>query len=204
METQRLDELLARLHEAEAELAEEIDRLTADERSRFSYSVQRGRVSFEAGVRELQQRYRTGIWPYLRDAPLRHIITAPVIYAMVVPLALLDLGISLYQHICFRAYGIPRVRRGDYVVIDRHHLAYLNIIERFNCVYCGYGNGVVAYAREIVSRTEQFWCPIKHARRVLGEHERTARFFEYGNAQGYRTGLDKLRREWDVHAEERT
>ena len=30
-----------------------------------------------------------------------------------------------------------RVRRSRYFVIDRHHLAYLNGIEKLNCVYCG-------------------------------------------------------------------
>jgi hypothetical protein len=33
-----------------------------------------------------------------------------------------------------------------------------------------YANGVFAYVREVGSRTEQYWCPIKHARRVLGVH----------------------------------
>lgn len=29
-----------------------------------------------------------------------------------------------------------------YVVFDRRHLAYLNAIEKLNCAYCEYGNGV--------------------------------------------------------------
>jgi len=33
--------------------------------------------------------------------------------------------------------------------MDRHHLAYLNVIEKLNCEYCGYANGVFAYVREI-------------------------------------------------------
>lgn len=50
-------------------------------------------------------------------------------------------------------------------------LSYLNAIEKLNCVYCGYGNGVIAYGREIIARTEQFWCPIKHASKAAGEHD---------------------------------
>ena len=46
--------------------------------------------------------------------------------------------------------------RGQYIVIDRHRLKYLNAIEKLNCVYCGYGNGVIAYARDIAGRTEQY------------------------------------------------
>ncbi|HUT41493.1 MAG TPA: hypothetical protein VM011_09145, partial [Gammaproteobacteria bacterium] len=113
---------------------------------------------------------------------------------MVVPLAITDLSFTLFQHICFRACGVPRVLRNDYLVIDRHRLLYLNSIEKVNRVYCGYGNGVIAYAREIMARAEQCWCPIRHARRVRGAHERYPRFFDYGDAVSCQSGLASLRR----------
>jgi hypothetical protein len=108
-------------------------------------------------------------------------------------LALIDVWASLYQAICFRAYRITRVPRSRYVVLDRGRLAYLNGIEAVNCVFCEYANGVVAYVREIASRTEQYWCPIKHALRVSDPHERYARFIEYGDAEGYRPRLEAFR-----------
>lgn len=191
-----LDEILERLHNAERELAQELDRLLAEQRQKFHYRLRRGRVVFEKNVHRLQRRQRVGVWRYLRDAPLRYVLSAPVIYGMIVPLLILDLSVTVYQHICFRIYGIPRVHRSDYIVIDRHHLSYLNAIEKLNCVYCGYGNGLMAYAREITARTEQFWCPIKHARRVLDSHHRATKFFDYGDAEAWRNGLDALRRDW--------
>jgi len=199
----RIEELLQRLRETQAELAHEMERLLAEQRQRFHYSLRRGRVTFERNMRQLQRRYRTGVWRYLARAPLRHILTAPVIYVMIVPIALLDLSVTLYQHICFRAYRIPRVRRRDYLVIDRHRLPYLNAIEKLNCAYCGYGNGVMAYAREIVARTEQYWCPIRHARPVRSAHERSLAFFEYGDAQAYREGLERIRQDWGDESETR-
>ena len=75
--------------------------------------------------------------------------------------------------------------RSDYIIIDRQHLNYLNVFEKLNCVYCGYGNGVISYAREITSRTEQYWCPIKHARKVLDAHPRYNGFVDYGDATEY-------------------
>lgn len=110
---------------------------------------------------------------------------------------LIDLSITVYQHICFRIYGVPRVKRGDYLYIDRYYLPYLNIIEKINCVYCGYGNGLIEYAREVVARTEQFWCPIKHARRTLDPHRRSNKFFDYGDAEAWRKDLGKIRKDWD-------
>lgn len=123
------------------------------------------------------------------------ILTAPIIYAMIVPFALLDALVSLYQLACFPVYGVARVRRGDHMVFDRGHLAYLNWLEQFNCFYCSYANGVISYVRDVAARTEQYWCPIKHARRIVGAHERYKDFSDYGDAEAYHTELAKLRNE---------
>ncbi len=194
----RLDEILERLQAAQDEFHEELDRLLEEKREQFQYSLRRGRVVFEAGIRRWHKEHRTGLWRYLSKAPVGFILSAPIIYAMVIPLVLLDLSVTLYQHVCFRIYGIPRVSRRAHVVIDRHHLGYLNAIEKFNCVYCGYGNGVIEYAREVSARTEQYWCPIKHARRTKDPHHRAERFQDYGDAAAWRAGLKALRKDWDA------
>ena len=133
------------------------------------------------------------------------VVSAPVIYSLIIPMLLADGWVSAYQAICFRAYRIPRVRRSDYIVLDRRKLAYLNGIEALNCVYCGYVNGLIAYVREIGSRTEQYWCPIKHALHMTDPHLRYYEFLEYGDASGYRARLaefrERLRTEPDHGAE---
>lgn len=174
-------------------LEEELEQRIQDIRYQFRYSLKGHRVRFENEVRKLHKNYRVGVLRYLAHARPLNVITAPVIYGMVFPIAIIDLAITIYQHICFRAYGIPRVRRRNYIVIDRHQLAYLNLIEKFNCIYCGYGNGVLAYVQEIVARTEQYWCPIKHAQRVHGAHDRYAGFLDYGDPDGYEQGLKQMR-----------
>lgn len=194
--TNTLDELLKRLRRTEQELEQELDRLLAEKSQQFQYHLERGKVVFEENVRRWQRQYRTGAWVYVVRAPLRYILSAPVIYGMIIPLLLLDLSITVYQQVCFRIYRIPRVERKEYLVIDRQHLSYLNPIEKINCMYCGYANGLLAYGREITARTEQFWCPIKHARRTLGSHQRASRFLDYGDAGAYRSGLNALRSEW--------
>ncbi|MGB5472242.1 MAG: hypothetical protein WBQ78_02045 [Gammaproteobacteria bacterium] len=151
-------------------------------------------MRFSREMQELHRRYRVSTLRYLPDADLSSVLTAPVIYSMVVPLAIADLSFTLFQHICFRAYGVPRVLRNGYLVIDRHRLLCLNSMKKVNCVYCGYGNGVIAYAREIIARAKQYWCPIRHARRVRGAHERYPSFFDYGDAVSYPSGLAGLRR----------
>lgn len=147
-----------------------------------------------AALRALQRRHRAGLWRYITRANAATALTAPVIYSVLLPFALLDLWVTLYQAVCFRAWGIKRVRRRDFFAIDRHKLPYLNALEKVNCLYCSYANGLVAYIGEIAARTEQYWCPIRHAQRVRGSHGRYRLFVPYGDAVAYRTRLTALRR----------
>ena len=144
-----------------------------------------------------QKRYKTGLFRFLLRTRLLVVLTAPVIYIGWIPFLLMDLFVTVYQTICFPVYRIPKVKRADYLVFDREDLPYLNIIEKFNCFYCSYGNGVAAYTREVAARTEQYWCPIKHARRIKAAHERYPQFFDHGDAEAFRQGLSRLRRQYD-------
>ncbi|MEX8493738.1 hypothetical protein [Sphaerotilus sp.] len=191
-----LDDLLARMHHLEAELEAELTR----RRGEIEFVIENRRVQFAQEVLHLQRQNKVGLWRFLAQSSLAAVLTAPVIYAGFIAFAVMDLFVTVYQAICFPVYGIPKVRRSDYIVFDRTDLPYLNAIEKFNCFYCSYGNGVAAYLREAAARTEQYWCPIKHARRMVATHDRYPRFFEYGDAQAYREGLERLRRRYDTEA----
>jgi len=186
---------ISRLVEEMRGIQEELERRFDSARETFRYSVENGRVRISREVQALQRRYRISSLRYLLGANLGSLLTAPVIYSMLLPLLIVDLGFSLYQQVCFRVYGVPLVNRQRYRVNDRHKLAYLNTIEKVNCSYCGYANGVMAYAREIISRTEQHWCPIRHARHVPDAHKRYPQFFPYGDAVSWHEKLQDMRRE---------
>ena len=182
------------------ELASEIIRLQADldreiesRRKALGWSVKARFVEFEHGIATGHLRMRRSVVSFLAQSAIGTVLTAPVIYSLIVPLVIVDAWVSLYQTICFRAYRIPPVRRDDYILFDQRHLAYLNWIEALNCLYCSYANGLIAYVREIASRTEQYWCPIKHALKITDPHRRYHEFLEYGDAEGYRARLEKLR-----------
>jgi hypothetical protein len=185
----RLDVL--RLHIAQLE--QELDDELSAARARWRYRLDAGRVRFERDARLAQKRLKQSLPAFLRDSHPLNVLTAPIVYSLIVPVAALDLWVSVYQAICFRAYGISRVPRSAYIVIDRHQLAYLNGIEKLNCVFCGYANGVLAYVREVAGRTEQYWCPIRHATRTRGPHGHYRDFVEFGDAAGYRQKLPRLR-----------
>jgi len=198
MPSDRLNEALERFYKLQAELEAEIDRLLQEKREQFQYHLDRGKVRFEQGMRALHKRKRIGAWSYLRHARLGHVLSAPLSYSVFFPLLALDIIASTYQHICFRIYAIPLVRRSDHIAIDRQNLAYLNVIEKFNCMYCGYGSGVIEYVREITARTEQYWCPIKHARRTRDPHHLTDHFLDYGDADAWCEKLEALRKDWST------
>jgi hypothetical protein len=170
-------------------LESELDAEMAKQRAKLQIGLERGRIVFEQELLRRHRELQVSLVRYVAHARLLVVITAPAIYAVIVPLVLLDLFVSLYQAVCFPVYGIAKVRRGDYLVFDRHHLAYLNALEKLNCAYCSYANGLIAYVREIASRTEEYWCPIKHARRTMGAHARYAGFEDYGDAESFRREL---------------
>jgi hypothetical protein len=182
-----------RLKEAIRTLEAELDADLSERRAALRYRIERGRVTFDREVLARHRELRVRLGEFLAAARPMVILTAPVIYALILPFAILDLCVTLYQAICFPVYGIVRVRRADHIVIDRQHLAYLNGLQKLNCVYCGYCNGLTSYVREIAARTEQYWCPIKHARRTAGPHDRSAGFVDYGDAEGFRDRSQPLR-----------
>jgi hypothetical protein len=187
----RVSELLQEIRQREEELEEALRSHEVE----FFYRLDGTKVKFERKVRETHRRLKVGIFRWLRQSSFRNTVSAPVIYAMIIPFALLDLMISAYQLICFPLYRIPRVSRQKFIVIDRHRLSYMNGIERLNCVYCGYVGGLIAYSREIVARTEQYWCPVKHARKILDPHRRYARFADYGDSEDFQEHIARLRTE---------
>ena len=106
-----------------------------------------------------------------------HLLALPFIYAVVVPVVLLDFCIEIYHRVAFPLYGLPLVNRGDYVRVDRQKLTYLDAVQKLNCMYCGYVNGALAYWARIAGDTETYWCGIRHEQE--GDYAEPARHKNY-------------------------
>lgn len=174
-------------------VADDLRRAINRSQRQWCRRADRGKIWFDRELRRAHRRLRLGVLPYIRQGSVASLLTAPLIYSLIVPFVLLDLWVSLYQAICFPIYGIARVPRRRYFALDRRKLAYLNAIEKLNCTYCSYANGLFAYVREVAGRTEQYWCPIRHARRIPEPHRYYERYFDYGDAAGYHSGLMEVR-----------
>ncbi|MBU0675713.1 MAG: hypothetical protein KJ950_13815 [Proteobacteria bacterium] len=184
-----IHEIIEQIKILEKRLSTEIQK----KQQEFYYIIQDKKIYFQETTRQYHRSLTTSIPAYITQASLLNILTGPLVWACLIPAALLDLFVSIFQAFSFPIYGIPKVRRSDYIVVDRHALQYLNPIEKINCIYCGYFNGLIGYIQEIGARTEQYWCPIKHARKVRTIHNRYKNFLEYGDAETYKKKLEETR-----------
>ena len=188
----KLEHLVAEIKRLEQELFLELQKKQGE----YSYIIKDRKIRFEEETRRYHRSLATRLHVYLADARILNILSVPIIWSCLVPALLMDLVVSVYHAVCFRLYGIPSVRRRDYIVIDRHSLQYLNAIEKLNCIYCGYFNGLIGYVQEIAARTEQYWCPLKHARRLSLIHSRYHKFIEYGDGEYYQARFAELRNDF--------
>jgi len=172
----RISEIITEIEKLEKELNEELDK----------------KISQKKDYKKLTLK---DFFLYFKNIPFLTLITSPIIYAMVIPAWILDIFLWVYQNINFRAYKIPFVKREDYIVYDRGSLEYLHPIEKLGCVYCSYFNGLMAYSSEIAARTELYFCPIKHKKRLAYRHKYYKYFVDYGDSEAYKNNLEKLRKD---------
>jgi hypothetical protein len=195
----RLDTLLDQIRQLEKKVSQEARKKEAE----FCYKVHAGRVEFTTAVTAEHKKLRLSIHRYLTSSRLLVLLTGPFIWLCLIPLLFMDVIGSIYQALCFPIYGIPKVRRHEYVTFDRHRLAYLNFFEKLNCEYCAYANGILAYFTEIAARTEQHFCPIKHAGCVKCAHSRYQNFVDFGDAQAFRQHGEEISHAYqDIQASE--
>ena len=185
----RIRQLIADIAALEDELRDALH----ERESHLVYHIKGKRIEFEQSIRATHLKLKRGVLRWIVTDRPQNLVTGPVIYSLIVPLAVLDFFVTLYQALCFPIYKVAKVSRADFIVIDRQHLGYLNWFERFHCTFCAYANGLLAYASEIAARTEQYFCPIKHARRALGTHARYERYLGYGHSENYHAKLEEFR-----------
>jgi len=127
--TDRINQILGQM----AALEEELRSVVHEQESRVFFQINGRRVEFERSVQEAHRKLKTGFLRWLVAYRPQNLITGPLIYGMALPLLMLYLCVSFYQWACFPIYAIRKVRPADDLVFDRHHLGYLNFIEKFHC-----------------------------------------------------------------------
>ncbi|MBT3417053.1 hypothetical protein HON86_00480 [Candidatus Woesearchaeota archaeon] len=117
----------------------------------------------------------------------KHLISIPFIWLALFPAIVLDSVVELYHRVCFPLWGLPTVKRSDYIKMDRSKLSYLNMIDKINCTYCGYMGGLANYFVKIAWDTEAYWCGIKHKKYENFEEPKHHKdFLEYGDEKSFK------------------
>ncbi len=160
-------------------LQKEYDRLA----KKYGFSISKRRIIFLKKFNDRNRSLRIPTWRYAVPRNIRHFVSIPFIYMMIVPAVILDMFLSIYNTVALPLYHIPKVRRQDHFIFDRQFLAYLNTIQKINCIYCSYVNGLFSYASEIGARTERYWCPIKASHRPKYYHSWYKDFADYGSPE---------------------
>ena len=187
---EKIKELVEQMEAIEEKLKAEIDK----HEEHIGYEIKEGYVKFEENVLKKQRENMKGLLRFFAETPLVNLLSSPLIYVMVIPALLLDIMLFVYQNIIFRIYGFAFVKRSDYIVFDRQYLRYLNIIEKINCLYCSYFNGLMHYSAAIAAKTELYFCPIKHAKKIRYKHRYHKSFLAYGDGENYQEKLEEIRK----------
>ncbi len=186
----KIKEMIEEIEAMKVKLGEEI----AQQEKDISYEIQNGYVRFEQEIFNRQKENMKNLLAWFRDIPLLHLLASPLVYAMVIPAILFDIILFVYQQVIFRIFKFKFIKRSDYILFDRQYLGYLNSIEKLNCLYCTYFNGLMQYAAAIAGRTELYFCPIKHAKKVAYQHDYYDEFFSYGDEDKYQEKLEEIRK----------
>lgn len=176
---QSLKDILEKIGTLNKQLSEMYNQLAA----KYDFSAIGRKIIFSKETKKRNKLFKIPAWKYAVPQHIRHLLSMPFIYMMIVPALILDIFISLYHAVAFPLYHIPKVKRREFIVYDRQFLDYLNWIQKIHCIYCTYVNGLFAYAVEIAGRTERYWCPIKAARKPKFNHGWYSDFADYGNPE---------------------
>lgn len=73
-----------------------------------------------------------------------------------------------YQWIMRPILGIKRLRWADYVILDRHRIDGLVAIDKFNCLFCGYANGITTLINHELDQLNQLEKQTSMMKRIAG------------------------------------
>ncbi|EKE27992.1 MAG: hypothetical protein ACD_3C00111G0009 [uncultured bacterium (gcode 4)] len=160
MNSDRINKIYQSIEKLKNDLKAEYEKLQV----KYDFLIKNKKIIFSEEIKSYQKsRLKENVFSYIFTANIKNLVSVPFIYSIIFPAIFLDLILTIYQFTAFPLYWIPRVSRKEYFVYDRRFLKYLNLLQKINCLYCSYVNWLFLFSVEIWSRTEQYWCPIKHS-----------------------------------------
>ena len=98
----RIDLLIDKIKQLEDELTNELHQ--QEENLLFQFKGKK--IEFEQSIEQAHKKLKTSAWRWFFGLRPINIITAPIIYSMIIPLIITDLFVSFYHATCFPIYKI--------------------------------------------------------------------------------------------------
>ena len=178
----RIGQILEDIRLKKQEITNEYDKL----KDKYGFKIEGKKIIWNKWKKEEFKKEKKSVLDSIFTVEFREFLSLPFIWGMLIPAIFLDICLFIYQNTAIRLYKIPLAKRSDYIVFDRKQLAYLNWIQKLDCIYCSYFNWLVQYAVEVAWRTEKYWCPIKHARKKAWSHDWEEFFADYWDAKWFK------------------
>ena len=157
---QSIKDILEKINKLNRQLSEKYNQLA----EKYGFSSAGRRIVFLQEFRKRNKKFKIPTWKYVIPQNIRHLLSMPFIYMMIVPVVILDIFVTIYHLVAFSLYHIPKI----------------------HCLYCTYVNGIFAYAVEVGARTERYWCPVKAAHKPKFHHDWYSEFADYGNPEEWK------------------
>ena len=178
----KISQILEEIRKKREELIKEYEKA----KERYGFKIEWRKIIWNSEKIKELEKSKKSILESIFSARIREVLSIPFIYSMIIPAIILDIFLFIYQQTAIRLYQIPIVKRSDYIVFDRKQLAYLNLLQKINCMYCSYFNGLMQFAVEVAGRTEKYWCPIKHAKKKAWSHDWEEYFADYWDVDWFK------------------
>ena len=91
-----------------AELEEELSTALNEQQSSIYFQIKGKRIEFEKSIKQTHLKLKKNFFHWLITDRPQNLITGPIIYSMIIPLAVTDLFVTFYQFTCFPIYGIKK------------------------------------------------------------------------------------------------
>ena len=180
--TEEYDNLKLRYDNKIDKISDEYDRL----KEKYEFKIEWKKIIWNKERKIELKKDKKPVLESIFSVTVREVLSIPFIWMMLIPAFFLDICLFIYQQTAIRLYRIPLAKRSDYIVYDRAQLAYLNWIQKLDCIYCSYFNWLMQYAVEVAWRTEKYWCPIKHATKKHWLHDWEKDFAEYWDSKWFK------------------
>ncbi|MFZ2189915.1 MAG: hypothetical protein WAV48_03990, partial [Candidatus Magasanikiibacteriota bacterium] len=118
---QSIKQIVDKINSLNKQLSDKYNQLA----EKYGFYFSGRKVVFLKEIKRINKSFKIPVWKYVVPQNIRHLLSMPFIYMMIIPAFILDFFLTLYHMVAFPLFHIPKVNRKDFIVYDRQFLDYL-------------------------------------------------------------------------------